>query len=145
MEEAPSSINLLRAEPAGPTPPMSARAVAVQAARGHMQFLAMMHVMLLHNEPLWGGVRGGIGECRPPCSMLVALVSDVIYPVAMPTFFALAVLNERRQATKQARLEEEKTEKEKEEKEAIQMKYQKAVTIGMSKIMKQHFLNIMLE
>ena len=102
VEEAPSSINLLRAEPAGPTPPMSARAVAVQAARGHMQFLAMMHVMLLHNEPLWGGVRGGIGECRPPCSMLVAWVSDVIYPVAMPTFFALAVLNERRRATKQA-------------------------------------------
>ena len=78
---------------------MGAHEVAVHAARGYMQFLAMLHVMLLHNEPLWGGVRGGVGECSGACSPLVAWVSDAIYPVAMPTFLVVAALHERRRSS----------------------------------------------
>ena len=57
-----------------------------------MYFFAMLHVLLHHNEPLWGG--GPLCSTSGACNPVVAGVHDLFYPVAMPSFLLLAGLKD---------------------------------------------------
>ncbi|KAL1529311.1 hypothetical protein AB1Y20_000265 [Prymnesium parvum] len=55
---------------------------------GHMYCLAMLHVLLHHNEALWGG--GPLCAASAACNPAVRVAHDLLYPVAIPTFLMLA-------------------------------------------------------